>query len=76
MRRYIIERKIPSIGAADAAALQAAAERSNAVSAGSGRATGSALQVQQTRAESSARQRAARKSRAVQPNAARKQRLK
>jgi hypothetical protein len=29
MHRYIIERQIPSIGSADAAALQVAAERSN-----------------------------------------------
>jgi hypothetical protein len=31
MRRFIIEREIPSIGSADDASLQAAAERSNTV---------------------------------------------
>ncbi|NJO67480.1 MAG: DUF4242 domain-containing protein [Rhodospirillales bacterium] len=31
MRRFIIEREIPQIGSADAASLQAAAEKSNAV---------------------------------------------
>ncbi len=31
MRRFVIERQIPEIGSADAAALRAAAERSNTV---------------------------------------------